>query len=278
MILGGILFASCNSDTKGGSMIQEIKNNIGKFFMAPFRKKMNSREMNSESDKLAMELYGAIIDNDVAKINILLSQGANPNFCIGEYGWIDSNPIDVLVGWAYNTYPNKDDKHGVIVDEEIINILYKAGADINKRPYIWRQVYEFNDFKLRPHNEISSEEEKVAYQLSRVKDSNRVILALIACGANPDMKGHQYPYSLESIESWIQMTDKKANQYFSKGTRPLNEAIKKGIIWESQVDLLLEYVELDEASLKAAEASGDIAMIKKIQILWEKQQKEKPLN
>lgn len=41
--------------------------------------------------------------------------------------------------------------------------------------------------------------------------------------------------------------------------------------WESQVDILLEYTKLDEASLAAARESGDPAMAAKIAALWRKQ-------
>jgi hypothetical protein len=45
------------------------------------------------------------------------------------------------------------------------------------------------------------------------------------------------------------------------------------MVWESQVDLLLRYVKLDEASLEAARESGDPGMVEKINRLWEEQQK-----
>ena len=67
------------------------------------------------------------------------------------------------------------------------------------------------------------------------------------------------------------MTEKKARQKFKskKATTPLYEAIKKGIRWESQVDLLLQYgATLDESCLKAARLSGDEEMIKKIEELY----------
>jgi len=63
----------------------------------------------------------------------------------------------------------------------------------------------------------------------------------------------------------------EASEYFAKGTRPLYEAIKKGMRWESQVDLLLQYTTLDEDSLKAARESKDPAMIAKITRLWNEQ-------
>ena len=67
------------------------------------------------------------------------------------------------------------------------------------------------------------------------------------------------------------ITDEEANAYFDKGTRPVNEAIEKGMLWESQVDILLEYTLLDEESLRSAEKSRDSAMVKKIKKLWKEQ-------
>jgi hypothetical protein len=68
------------------------------------------------------------------------------------------------------------------------------------------------------------------------------------------------------------MTDERAAKYFARGTRPVNEAIKKGMRWESQVDLLLQYTTLDKDSLKAARQSKDKAMVQKIKKLWKEQE------
>ena len=100
-----------------------------------------------------------------------------------------------------------------------------------------------------------------------VKDANRVLRALLEAGADPDKLGHPYPFGFDWKVPFL--TDKKANKYFAQGTRAINEAIEKGIIWESQVDLLLKYTSLDEESLKAADRSNDPAMIEKIQKLWQ---------
>jgi hypothetical protein len=79
--------------------------------------------------------------------------------------------------------------------------------------------------------------------------------------------GHPIPYSKSREYRYI--SDEEANVFFAQGTRAINEAIKKGILWESQVDLLLEYTGLDEDSLTAAKESRDSEMIEKIRNLWE---------
>jgi hypothetical protein len=96
-------------------------------------------------------------------------------------------------------------------------------------------------------------------------------MGLIEGGADPDKRGHPYPYTLGEEACYI--SDEEANTYFAKGTRPVNEAIKKGMVGESQADLLLRYVKLDEASLEAARESGDPGMVEKINRLWEEQRK-----
>jgi hypothetical protein len=96
-----------------------------------------------------------------------------------------------------------------------------------------------------------------------------VLEAFLKAGADPDKRGHPYPYSYEAMRNRI--TDEEADEYFAQGTRPINEAIKKGIRWERQVDLLLQYTVLDEDSLIAARESRDPAMIEKITKLWDEQ-------
>jgi hypothetical protein len=103
-------------------------------------------------------------------------------------------------------------------------------------------------------------------------DANRVLAALLEAGADPDKLGHPFPFGYD--RKLPRFTDEKANKYFANGTRAINEAIKKGIFWESQVDILLQYTNLDEDSLIAAKESGDSAMIEKITKLWEEQQTE----
>jgi hypothetical protein len=102
-----------------------------------------------------------------------------------------------------------------------------------------------------------------------VADANRLLEAFLKTGTDPDKLGHPYPFSSDAMD--VKITDKQANEYFVQGTRAVNVAIEKGILWESQVDLLLQYTKLDEESLKAAERSNDPVMIEKIKNLWKEQ-------
>jgi len=54
------------------------------------------------------------------------------------------------------------------------------------------------------------------------------------------------------------MSDEVLNMYFNKGSTPLYEVIKKGMRWESEIDLLLKYgAIIDESCLEAAKLSGE---------------------
>jgi hypothetical protein len=218
-------------------------------------------------------LYGA--GDDI--VEEALKLGADPNYCIGDVGWYDSNPLDLLVTQIYDTYNSvgEYDRSANPPDERIFTMLLNAGADIHKRPYVWHLVISWGNKTVeetktrgdmyghkRPDEEINKEIGMY------VQDTNRLLKLFLMNGADPDKKGNLYPYKLPQT---LSMTDEEAEKYFEKGTRAINEAIKKGIIWESQVDLLLEYTTLDEDSLKAAEESGDPAMIEKISKLWTEQ-------
>jgi hypothetical protein len=249
----------------------------------PGRKNFNdASEANQFTDtgkkELARYLYNVIMGLRQDLVQEAISEGADPNYCLGEFGWKESNPLDV-VGW-YSTYPyygvDRNTSHPT-PEVAIIDYLVKNGADINRRPYIWRVVFQSgNDIlaekkrQRRANNEPSDYDSIEIETHQFVDDVNRLLKAFLDCGANPDKPGHPYPYSDEAIDA--QINDRQANEYFSNGTRAINVAIEKGIRWESQVDLLLEYTVLDEESLKAAERSGDPEMVRKITAIWEGQQ------
>jgi hypothetical protein len=233
----------------------------------------------SNKANIAYLLANGIYGNDHEFVNEVLKQGADPNFCKGDAGWPDSNPFDLLVESIYDTYYQQDTLkiNNTLPDVKIFESLLKAGADINKRPYIWHRVMIWGNETIQDikntrdlyGNKRSDEEIRKNIHMY-IEDSNRLLEAFLRNGADPDKKGHLYPYNLEVIWS---MNDDEAEKYFLKGSRAINEAIKKGILWESQVDLLLQYTLLDEDSLSAAEESGDLAMIEKIKKLWAERQK-----
>jgi hypothetical protein len=258
----------------GGRVINNINNGAMRAFLYPLRK---DSYLGSGDKQLARRLYGNVSGRQSVVVAELLAQGADPNYCIGEYGWAESNPLDLIAIAIFPTYSWRDEWEGIPVDKipdvMTLNVLISAGADVNRRPYIWNRVAFCGNKGLEGMKEWWQEQKEsdIKKEIDRyVADANRILRVFLEAGADPDKLGHPYPYSNEA--DFAHITDKKANEYFANGTRAINEAIEKGIVWESQVDLLLQYTTLDEESLKAAERSGDSAMVEKINALWEKQQ------
>ena len=231
----------------------------------------------SDQSKKDWQFYNRLTrykwDYDV--INQLLEDGVDPNYCGGECGWEDHNPLMVITNaWHFTYELPKNNNFYDEKDYATIKLLYKYGADFNKYPYVWKRVISWSNeeyqeiYEDSPLDIVKNKERKSAY----IEDSNRVLRALLECGANPNYKGHPYPFSYKAI---IQenMTSEEAMQYFNsaEATTPLYEAIKKGIEWESQINLLLEYgAKLDDSCLIAAKLSGNEAMLQKIEKLLEK--------
>jgi hypothetical protein len=213
-------------------------------------------------------------------VKTALAGGSDPNYCQGEEGWAEENPLYVLAATYLGTYErfinHKEKIPKLTADIAILNELLKYGADIHRRPYVWyRTICAGNDeletiMRIRKDNNESIDPKNKDMQEEindYIGDMNRLLEAFIKAGADVDMPGKVF----ESKSMYDRMTDKKAKKYFEGGSRAINVAIEKGIVWESQVDLLLKYTTLDEESLRAAERSKDPKMIEKINKLWAKQ-------
>lgn len=242
---------------------------------------------NVKNKSKARDLYHAIYNRDIIKVDNLLKNGADPNYCYGESGWVDSNPLNVVTESFYDTYYRR--KRNAIIpnptpDVKVFELLVEAGADLNRRPYIWNRVNNYDNAffdkikdSTRNFNEKSGKPKDYKEHLNNfIEDSNRILKVLLEAGADPELKGHSYPFSSEALHAHI--TDKKAKEYFENGSRAINVAIAKGNAWESQVDLLLQYTKLDKESLQAAEKSNDPIMIEKINKLWDIQRDMKTEN
>jgi hypothetical protein len=260
VLLSGIALLSCKNKVK---LEQYHKITLG----------LNTDKMEQR------EFYNAVYREQSENVQAYLDRGFNPNYCRGECGWGDSNPLAVVAEGFYDTYYRTlrgADIPDPTPDVATLQVLVAGGADVNRRPYIWDRVYMYTNKDLdslwksviRDGKPVGVEEDVKAYY---IRDANRIIEAFLKAGADPDLPGHPYPFSYEAMKARI--TDEQAQEYFSKGTRAINEAIAKGMAWESQVDLLLAYTQLDEESLKAAERSNDPAMVRKIQKLWQAQGK-----
>jgi hypothetical protein len=227
-------------------------------------------------------LYQAVKKFDIAGVKELLQERLDPNMCEGE-GWGSNNPLDVLTRSYYDTYWRSlkgEDVPEPPADITIFKLLLERKVKLKRRPYVWNRVKaygrETTDYILKLPEKTREEGIRVTREEAEeevravINDVNRLLFALLEAGADPDQLGSLYPY-YRGNNGW--MNDKAAQREFAQGTRPVNEAIKKGMVWESQVDLLLRYVKLDEASLEAARESGDPGMVEKINRLWEEQQK-----
>jgi hypothetical protein len=224
--------------------------------------------------------YNALYQYDIGLVRRFIEAGSDPNKCKGENGWVDSNPLKVVTEGFYNTYDYLNQIQKIISepapDIVIIQLLVNAGADINRLPYVWDRVNRYGNEKYeriishRRLNNLTLDPDVVKIEMDAyISDANRVLIALLEAGADPDRLGHPYPFGYDWKVPFL--NDKRANKYFDQGTHAINIAIEKGIMWESQVDLLLRYTSLDEESLRAAERSNDPAMISKINDLWKRQ-------
>ena len=235
--------------------------------------KYEELDITNPISKLTKEDYfKALLTHNVEKTRVFLDANYDPNRCVVLIGnWEEYNPLLVVVSnrfscWDVNTNTRKDLE--TYDDVELINLLAEYGADVNLLPYIWKRVYvDSNDF-IKSRTEHFPEDIAAEKTLCLIEDSNRVIKALLDNGADPNYKGHPAPFDEDNYFYYISMTVKKARRKFKskKATSPLYEAIKKGMLWESQVDLLIEYGALvDKSCLEAAKLSGDDQMIKKIE-------------
>jgi len=245
-------------------------------------RKMNKRE-------LARELYDAVYGKYTERVQAALEAGADPNKCLGDAGWWDSNPLFVADSSSYNLFLVNLNKKNILhdtKDTQVIKLLKEYGANPLKRPYIWYLItqeygYIIHGTKVQWEYEVKNgvitldqyNTYWAEFMKEQVATCNRVIQAFIDAGADPDMRGSPKPFE-HVITNVFFMNDWIASLYYRKGTRPINEAIKKGMEWESQVDLLLKYVKLDKDSLAAAQESGDPAMIDKITRLWDDQENQ----
>jgi WD40 repeat protein len=239
------------------------------------------------------QLWVATEREVVGRVMLFMREGYDPNTSSGDQGYMTRNPLNIIAKGFHTTF-SRYVSSGLEIPEtlpdvQMLHLLVEAGADVNRRPYVWCRINTYGNHSLDSIMEQKpfiykggptsySEEWMENFESKKklecetfINDANRVLEAFLKAGADPDKRGHAYPYSYKAHLKDI--TDEEADRYFAKGTRPINEAIKKGMRWESQVDLLLQYTTLDRDSLKAARDSKDPAMVEKIRKLWNEQNK-----
>jgi len=234
-------------------------------------------------EKRGLVAFGNQIEHDIIfgpsekqnTVKDFLDAGFDPNYCLSfAAGWQYKNPLMLFnTAAGYSTYYHQENL--IYPDVTVFNELIKFGADVNRYPYVWACVF-FHDnryiyrVKKEYKNNETTEQEMNQKISAHIIDSNRVLKLFLDAGADVNRKGNPLPFDKKYC---TKITEKEIQRMFNspEATSPLYEAIKKGIQWESQVDLLLEYgAQLDESCKKAAQESGDTAMIEKINKLIDK--------
>ncbi|MCL2130760.1 MAG: hypothetical protein FWH35_10470 [Treponema sp.] len=202
-----------------------------------------------------MGFYDSLQDRDIISIKEHLESGINPDYSLNrlylnKLYWEDRNPLWLILSGEYGD-----------VEIDIIRILIDFGANVNLRPYVWHTL----DHRILTEDNIEwMNAAKGRFITGTTVDlMYKKIEILLQAGADVDYKG-------APNRQLIPATDKNYKKYFEQeGSRPINYAIKKNL--PTIVDLLLQYTTLDEESLDTAKLSENPLMIEKINIMWEKQ-------
>src|SRR5574344_352863 len=233
----------------------------------------SKRKLVGFGERIAQEIDYGSNEGDTT-VQDYLDAGCDPNYCLMlREDWCCRNPLMIFNTAAmYSTYFFEKPSYP---DVQVFNELIKAGADINKYPYVWAAVFCRDNYAIENYKKDYAEGRITEVELKnkieyRLNDCNRVLKLFLDAGADVNRKGSPIPFEFEKAET---ITEEEIQACFNspEATTPIYEAIKKGTVWESQVDLLLKYgAQLDISCLKAAEESGDPVMIKKIKTLLNK--------
>lgn len=234
------------------------------------------------TEKKMLVAFGNRIEHEIdygvkpgeTSVQDYLDAGCSPDFCLNlKKGWQYENPLMLFNTAAlYLTY---DTDIPTYPDVNVFYTLIKAGSDIKKYPYAWASVYCHDNWMIENSKERYKTGELTKDMMLKridgyIKDSNRVVKLFLDAGADVNKKGNSIPFDEEKCKT---MNEAEVQKYFNsaESTTPLYESIKKGMAWESQVDLLLDYgATLDESCLEAAKLSGDAKMVSKIEGLLKK--------
>ena len=262
-----VLFSSCGKFEEG-----TVLNRLNPIRLLLLNVRKNPDNISNEQRKQARAFYNAIVryEWEPEKVKEMLAAGADPNYCYGECGWVQNNPLMLLSEMSFSSY-YFEKKHGYVPDitpdVALLDDLLSYGADIDKYPYVWAIVYRNGNGYIRDLEKQETKDVAKVKIESTIADTDRILRAFLEKGADVNKRGDPYPFSGDSPDN---MSDEVLNMYFNKGSTPLYEAIKKGMRWESEIDLLLKYgAIIDESCLEAAKLSGEEAMVEKIQKLFD---------
>lgn len=191
-------------------------------------------DITGEDRQRQRDLHYAIEYENLDRIRECLEQGADPDKCLGVEGWNSNNPLHMVVRCTTVTYRRYTKEEIPETDVMMMNMLLEAGADINRRPYIWAIVLysdnsSLNRIKAQPEEkvyDVMTPEEAAEKAESYVKDHNRVLRAFLEAGADPDKLGRVYPFWPERKDFF--MSGEEADAYFSKGSRAVNGQSRRG--------------------------------------------------
>ena len=262
-----VLFSSCGRFEEG-----TVLNRLNPIRLLLLNIRKNPDNISNGQRKQARAFYNAIVryEWEPEKVKEMLAAGADPNYCYGECGWVQNNPLMLLSEMSFSSYYFKekyDYVPDITPDVALLDDLLSYGADIHKYPYVWAIVYRNGNGYIRDLEKQETKDVAKVKIESTIADTDRILRAFLEKGADVNKRGDPYPFSGDSPDN---MSDEVLNMYFNKGSTPLYEAIKKGMRWESEIDLLLKYgAIIDESCLEAAKLSGEEAMVEKIQKLFD---------
>jgi hypothetical protein len=204
-----LIIISCHDGRQGEKAMKETLKSIANvIFLGKAVKDTHYLEIPDDERIRRADLYRAVDYRKPEVLKALLEAGADPNECLGVEGWISNNPLQMVIRRCDSTYSRMKRGEAIpdpLPDVAMMNILLEAGADIDRRPYVWSTVVLGDNMWIKHIQDsttqkangefIKTQEEADEEKHLYVYDNNRLLKAFLEAGANPDKPGHPVPYS-----------------------------------------------------------------------------------